>query len=102
MTPVQIELAVTEPTLSETGQLLRRLRLTGHYTVQEIDFIRQTIKECHGRLEPELLRQLFKQAEDEHKAMQGQGRFLGLTSFNLFKYKMDQLIENKSLRRQPR
>jgi len=98
MSPMEIELAVADPDVSDQVRVFRRIRLTGRYSVTEIKIVREKALEAFGCIDADRLRGFFKEAEKEHQASQAKGRFVGMNSFNLLSYKLDQAIEQRKLR----
>jgi DNA-binding MarR family transcriptional regulator len=98
MSPMDIELAVADPNVSEDVRLFRRIRLTGRYTVMEVKIILEKADNAFGCLDVDRLRAFFKEAESEHRASQANGRFLSVNSFHLLSFKLDQAAELKRLR----
>jgi len=98
MTVGEIELAIADPELSDDLRLLRRLRLSGRYSFLEVRIIQEKAIQAFGCMDADRLRHFFKEAEKEHQESQGKGRYMGMNSFNLLKFKLDQAIEQRRLR----
>jgi hypothetical protein len=95
---MEIELAVADPDLSDQARLVRRIRLTGRYSITEVKIVLEKAVSAFGYVDADTMRDYFKEAEKEHQASQAKGRFVGMNSFNLLCFKLERALEQRTLR----